>query len=128
MKTNIIYFAVISVILLSCAAKKTVLTQRNLDSSNNLKRYCELNKIQSRDIALADSLMAESAKSLREGKDDEAFWQSDMAETYYKMGITRQQLNDSRKKMTSLKKSLAENQEHLTSLMEVYEEIKSLRR
>jgi hypothetical protein len=119
---------VVSIFLFSCAANKAVLAQRNLDLAKNLKKYCELNKIQSREIELADSLMRASVKSLEAGNDEEGYWQSDIAATYYKIGIAQKELKLSNTKLNSLKKTLTENKEHLASLIEVYEEIKSLRR
>ena len=115
-------------LLLSCAAKKTLLTNRNLDEAKNLKEYCEGRNIQTNETQLGDSLLAAAYNSLKKGEDDKAYWHSDMASTYYKMGITKNELKKSKQKLSQLKNELVKDEEHLASLMEVYEEIKSLRR
>jgi len=115
-------------ILLSCAAKKTMLIHRNLDSARNLQKYCVTNKIQSEETQLADSIIAAANTSLKQKKDEDAYWQSDMAVAYFKIGISKKELKQSKQKLANLKKALLKEQAHLASLQEVYEEIKSLKR
>jgi hypothetical protein len=123
-----VFLAIPALLLLCCAPKKTLLTNRNLHQAKNLQLYCHEHKIQTAETRVADSLLAASYKSLEIKEDELAYWQSDMATIYYKISITNKELMESEKKLGKIKKDLEKDREHLTSLKEVYEEIKSLRR
>ena len=114
--------------LVSCAAKKSMLTHRNLDAAGNLQKYCMTNKIQSEETLLADSLLTAASTSFEQKQDEDAYWQFDMAVSYYKISISKKELKQSKKKLARLKKSLVKEQAHLASLQDVYDEIKSLKR
>ncbi len=111
-----------------CASSPINVTQRNISLAEQLQGYCKNQNIQSEAISFADSLLALSKTSIKDGKDDEAYWQSDMAGIYYKLGITRQILKIEDTQLRELKKALSQDKEHLISLKEVYEEIKALRK
>ena len=113
---------------IGCAVQSRGVLDRNMSKAHNLREYCRTTDIKSPEILMADSLLKEAISAVEVEEFEDAEWQSDLAGTYYKIGILKIELSSSLKNVQQLSSELENDKEKLSGLIEVYEEIKSLRK
>jgi len=113
---------------MGCAPKSQGLLHRNINQAQQLQAHCQAIEMTSPEITQADSLLKLALVAKTEKNFEDAAWQSDLAATYYKIGILNSDLFTSKKNVENLKAELSADKEKLKGLIEVYQEIKSLRK
>lgn len=128
MKTKHLYMMILLGILsIGCSSNYPLLNSTKMSEAAELKNYCEKQKISSAYTEKADSLFAVSEAFSSDGKQENAYWSAQLAETHYRLAIADTQLQSSRKQVKKMEKSLWAAKEQLRTYKEVLNEIQDMR-
>lgn len=114
-------------ILAGCGSQKATM-KRNMFQAGNLMEFSKGAKVSSPTLQKADSLYKVAYKAHKEGDVEQALWHAEYAQAYYQMALMERHLVDLKAAIEQATKDYGKDSEHLTSLKDVYDEIKTLRK
>ena len=114
-------------IALSCSSGYPLFVNTTLSEVESLKQHCSRNKINSIEVEKADSLAVAARSKAKEGKDNEAYWMSDAAATYYRLAVAKHELARSKSEVAELRKALNAAREQLNTYKEVLNELENMK-
>jgi hypothetical protein len=111
-------------LLLFCVSSYRTLSQTSDTEAGTLKSYCEQNNLQAPEITKADSLFACANILLKERRNDEGYSKTDLAVFYYRLALSKRELNQSQKRYEEMQTRLSEDQGRLASYKQMLKEMK----
>ncbi|MBN2189419.1 MAG: hypothetical protein JW699_08185 [Chitinispirillaceae bacterium] len=111
-------------LLLSCVSSYRTLSQTSDTEAGTLKSYCEQNNLQAPEITRADSLYARANILLGERRNDEGYSKTDLAVFYYRLALSKRELDQTRKRQEEMQKRLSEGQSRLATYKQMLKEMK----
>lgn len=119
--------AVVCVGICSCASQYPMLYKKSYVESRTLKDDCQKRELKSNTTIRADSLFTVATKLLKGGKDKEAYYVMELAVIHYRLALSYNELDDSKKKNKELEMSLIKAQDKLDTYKKVLSEIESMK-
>jgi hypothetical protein len=114
--------------LCACGSTRPNLAERGHNEAQRLQEYCKRAGINNAETQRADAYLADAAKSLKDGDEDKAFNQSDLASSQYRLALARKDLADNQAQVDSLKAGLAKDKDQLQTYQEILSEMKTVRK
>ena len=114
--------------MVACGSNHAQLAQRGQGESEHLQDYCKRAGLNNAETQRADAALASAAKHLKDGDDDEAVAESDLAGTLYRLALARKDLADVQAEVDLLKKGLAKDKDQLQTYQEILSEMKTVRK
>jgi hypothetical protein len=111
-------------LMLSCVSSYRTLSQTADTEAATLKSYCEQNNLQSPETTKADSLYARANILLRERRNDEGYSKTDLAVFYYRLALSKRELEQSRKRSEEMQARLSKCEERLAEYKKMLNEMK----
>ena len=97
--------------LIACGSNRALLVERAQTEAGHLRDYCKQAGLDNAETQRADALLASSAKHLKEGEEDAASAESDLAGTLYRLALARKELAEVQAQVAGLKQSLAKDRD-----------------
>lgn len=119
--------AVVCVGICSCASQYPMLYKKSYVESRALKDDCEKREMKSNATIRADSLFTVATKLMKDGKDKEAYYVMELAVIHYRLALSYNELDESKKKNKELETSLIKAQDKLDTYKKVLSEIESMK-
>lgn len=119
--------AVVCVGIYSCASQYPMLYKKSYIESRTLKEGCQKRELKSNTTIRADSLFTVATNLLKGGKDKEAYYVMELAVIHYRLALSYNELDDSKKKNKELEMSLIKAQDKLDTYKKVLTEIESMK-
>ncbi|GEM_PF-2289269 len=117
-----------AICLSACGSNHAQLAQRGQSEGEHLQEFCKRAGINNAETQRADAALASSAKHLKDGDEDEASAESDLAGTLYRLAMARKELADVQSEVETLKKGLAKDKDQLQTYQEILSEMKTVRK
>lgn len=114
--------------LTACGSNHAMLAERSQSEATHLQGYCARAGLNNAETQRADASLASAAKHLKDGDEDEASVESDLAGTLYRLAMARKDLADVQSQVELLKKGLAKDKDQLQTYQEILGEMKSVRK
>jgi hypothetical protein len=114
--------------LTACGSNQALLAERSRGEAGHLQEYCKRAGINNAETQRADAALASAARRLKDGDEDEASAESDLAGTLYRLALARKELTDVQTQVDLLKQGLAKDKDQLQTYQEILGEMKSVRK
>jgi hypothetical protein len=114
--------------LAACGSNQALLAERSRGEAEHLQDYCKRAGINNAETQRGDASLASAAKHLKDGDEDEASAESDLAGTLYRLALARKELTDVQSQVELLKKGLAKDKDQLQTYQEILSEMKTVRK
>ena len=115
-------------LLAGCGSNAGMLAERSRTEAAELQEACRRTRLQSDETRKADALVASAARNQKEGDEDAALKEADLAVSDYRLALARRELGQTLTAVESLKASLAKDQDQLHTYQQVLEEVKAKRK
>ena len=119
--------AVVCIGIYSCASQYPMLYKKSYVESRALKDDCDKREMKSNTTIRADSLFTVATKLMKDGKDKEAYYVMELAVIHYRLALSYNELDESKKKNKELETSLIKAQDKLDTYKKVLSEIESMK-
>lgn len=120
-------FAVVCIGIYSCASQYPMLYKKAYVETLELKEYCQKKEMKSITTIRADSLYVVASKLMKDGKDKEAYYVMELVVIHYRLALSYNELDKSKKKNKVLEMSLIKAQDKLDTYKKVLTEIESMK-
>jgi hypothetical protein len=110
-------------LVLSCSSGYQLLSQATSTEANTLKSYCEQINLQSPDTKKADLLFTEANVMLQKRKLKEAHRKMDLVVIYYRLALSKSEMEQSKKLLQEASRQLNEDENQLNSYLEILQEM-----
>lgn len=114
--------------LMACASNKAMFAERSRGEAEQLQELCKKGALADADTHRADSLLSASNRHLKDGDEEPARSEAELAGTLYRLALAHRELNDVQTQVESLKKSLAKDKDQLQTYQQILEEMKTVRK
>ena len=114
--------------LVACGANHSLLVERSQTESQHLQEFCKRAEIANAETQKADSLLIASARHMKDGDEEPALEEADLATTLYHLALARRELNEVQAQVQSLKAALAKDKDQLQTYQQILEEMKIVRK
>jgi hypothetical protein len=114
--------------LAACGSNSAMLAQRAQSEAEQLQQYCRKANLNNPETVKADLTLASAQKNLKDGDDDAAAAESDLAVTLYRLALARKELADLQAQVENLKQGLAKDKDQLQTYQEILGEMKAVRK
>lgn len=128
MSKRIITSLAAALFLAACGSNSAMLAQRSQSEAEQLQQWCRKANLNVPETVKADMTLAASQKHLKDGDDEAAAAESDLAVTLYRLALARKELSDLQAQVDDLKKGLAKDKDQLQTYQEILGEMKSVRK
>jgi hypothetical protein len=105
-----------------------VMAERQSAEAVHMQEHCRRTGLANDETQRADKLLAAAQKHLKDGDEEPARAEADLAGTLYRLALARKELADTQSQVDALRTALAKDQDQLTTYQEVLEEIKTRRK
>ncbi len=112
---------------IGCGSNYPLLNTTKFSEAAELRNYCSQQKITSAYALKADSLLTVSEAYQSDGKQQDAYWSAQLAQTLYRLAIADTQLEESRLKEKKMEKTLWTAKEQLRSYKKVLNGLEDMR-
>lgn len=119
--------AVVCIGIYSCTSQYPMLYKKAYVETLELKEYCQKKEMKSTTTIRADSLYVVASKLMKGGKDKEAYYVIELAVIHYRLALSYNELDKSKKKNKVLEMSLIKAQDKLDTYKKVLTEIESMK-
>ena len=117
-----------AVSLTACGSNHALLAERSRGEAGQLQEYAKRAGLDNAETRRADASLASAARHLKDGDEDEASAESDLAVTLYRLALARKELADVQAQVAALKQGLAKDKDQLQTYQEILGEMKSVRK
>jgi hypothetical protein len=114
--------------LLACAGNNSLLVERSQAESQHLQEFCKRAEFSNPETQKADALVLASAQHLKDGDEEPALAEAELATTLYRLALARRDLNEVQIQVESLKAALAKDKDQLQTYQQILEEMKIVRK
>jgi hypothetical protein len=114
--------------LSACGSNQAMLAERGRGEAEQLQEFSKRAGLNNAETQRADASLASASKHLKDGEDETAAAESDLAITLYRLALARKDLADLYAQVDLLKKGLAKDKEQLQTYQEILSEMKSTRK
>lgn len=114
--------------LSACGSNQAMLAERGRSEAEQLQEFSKRAGLNNAETQRADASLASATKHLKDGEDESAAAESDLAITLYRLALARKDLADLNAQVDLLKKGLAKDKEQLQTYQEILSEMKSTRK
>jgi hypothetical protein len=114
--------------LSACGSNQALVAERSQTEASHLQEFCKRAGLNVAETQKADGLFAASAKHLKDGDEDEAAAEADLAGTLYKLALARKELAEVQAQVDGLKQSLSKDKDQLQTYQEILSEMKTTRK
>lgn len=115
-------------ILMACGSSHVLLVERNRSEAGHLQEFCKRANVIDAETLKADSLLAVSSRHLKDGDEESALAESELAGTFFRIALKRHELEGLKTQVESLKVSLARDKDQLQTYQQILEEMKTVRK
>jgi hypothetical protein len=109
-----------------CGPRYNLVSMTKDTEAGTLKTFCEQNNIQSPDTKKADMLFTNAQVNIKKGKTKEARREMDLASIYYRLALSKKELEKSRERLAETSSQLNEYVNQLYDNIEILEEMKKV--
>jgi polyhydroxyalkanoate synthesis regulator phasin len=121
-------FLAAALLLSACGSNAKLLAERSGVEATHLQEICRRGGLATDETKRADDLLAKSKAQFKDGDEEAALGQSDLAETLYRLALARKELAETQAQVESLRTALAKDQDQLQTYQEILEEMKMRRK
>jgi uncharacterized phage infection (PIP) family protein YhgE len=114
--------------LIACGSNQALLAERGRGEAEHLQDYCKRAGIASAETQRADASLASAAKHLKDGDEDAASADAELAGTLYRLALARKDLAETQSQVDQLKQGLAKDKDQLQTYQEILSEMKTVRK
>ena len=114
--------------LMACGSSQAVLINRSHTEAEHLQEFCKRASIANAETHKADSLLAAASSHIKDGDEEPALAEADLAGTWYRLALARRDLGDAQAQVESLKVALAKEKDQLQTYQQILEEMKTVRK
>ena len=111
-------------LLLCCVSSYRTLSQTSDTEAGTLKSYCEQNNLQAPEITMGDSLYTRANILIQDRRNDEGYSKTDLAVFYYRLALSKRELEQSQKRHEEMEKRLSEAQSRLAEYKQMLKDMK----
>ena len=111
--------------LAACGSNAALLAERSRTEAEQLQDVCRRSTLANEETKKADALMAAAAKHQKDGDEEVALREADLASIYYRLALARRELAETQAAVDALKTSLAKDKDQLQTYNQVLEEVKA---
>jgi chromosome segregation ATPase len=114
--------------LSGCGSNAALLAERSRTEAEQLQDACRRTALANEETKQADGYLTASAAHLKDGQEEVAQRESDLASILYRLALARRELAETQAAVDALKTSLAKDQDQLQTYQQVLEEVKAKRK
>ncbi len=114
--------------LMGCGSTQALPGERAKNEAEHLQSFCQRTSVTDTDAKKADSLLASSAKYLKDGDKEPALSDAQLANSYYRLALAHHDLNQVQGQVEGLKTALAKDKDKLQTYQQILEEMKTVRK
>lgn len=115
-------------LLAGCGSNAALLAERAQTEAEQLQEACRRTSLASEDTKKADALVASAVKHKKDGDDEAALREGELAVIFYRLALARRELAETQAAVEVLKSSLAKDKDQLQTYQQVLEEVKAKRK
>ena len=114
--------------LAGCGSNAALLAERSLTEAEQLQEACRRTALANAETQRADGYVTASAAHLKDGQEEVAQRESELAAILYRLALARRELAETQAAVDALKTSLAKDKDQLQTYQQVLEEVKAKRK
>ena len=118
----------VALCLTACGSNQAMLAERGRSEAEQLQEFAKRAGVDNAETQRANASLASATKHLKDGDDEAAAAESDLAVTLYRLALARKELADLNTQVDLLKQGLAKDKEQLQTYQEILSEMKSVRK
>ncbi|MDQ3003748.1 MAG: hypothetical protein M3Y08_21120 [Fibrobacterota bacterium] len=118
----------VALCLAACGSNQAMLAERGRSEAEQLQEFAKRAGLNNAETQRAEASLASATKHLKDGDDETAAAESDLAVTLFRLALARKDLTDLNAQVDLLKKGLAKDKEQLQTYQEILSEMKSTRK
>lgn len=111
--------------LAACGSNAALLADRSRSEAQQLQDVCRLSTLSNEETKKADALMATAGKHQKDGDEETALREADLASIYYRLALARRELAETQAAVDALKASLSKDNDQLQTYQQVLQEVKA---
>lgn len=113
------FFLLFLPLFVSCGMVRQLPSLSMASEAKTLKTYCEQINLQSPDVKQADQFYADANVQLRQNRHEEAYSKMDLAVIYYRLALSKMELEESKAKLQEASRKLNEDENQLNEYLEI---------
>jgi septal ring factor EnvC (AmiA/AmiB activator) len=106
-------------LFISCGMGRQLPSLSMASEAKTLKTYCEQINLQSPDVKQADQFYADANVQLQQNRHEEAYSKMDLAAIYYRLALSKMELEDSKAKLQEASRKLNNDENQLNAYLEI---------
>jgi chromosome segregation ATPase len=120
--------ALLAALLAGCGSNAAMLAERQKTEAEQLQEACKRTALSTAETRKADGLVASAATRLKDGDEEAALREGELAAILYRLALARRELTETQAAVEALKASLAKDKDQLQTYQQVLEEVKAKRK
>jgi hypothetical protein len=114
--------------LMACGSSHPLLAERIQTEAGHLQGFCKRSSLVDVHTLKADSLLSASSRHLKDGDEESALAEAELASTLYRLSLAHRDLNEANTAVEGLKVTLAKDKDQLQTYQQILEEMKTVRK
>lgn len=112
-------------LLTACGSNQALLAERSRTEAEQLQDACRRTDLANEDTRKADALMAAAAMHQKDGAEEVALREAELAGILYRLALARRELAETQAAVDAMKASLAKDKDQLQTYQQVLQEVKA---
>ncbi len=112
-------------LLAGCGSNQALLAERSRTEAESLQDACKRTGLANEETKKADALMAAAATHQKDGAEEVALREAELAGILYRLALARRELVETQAAVDAMKASLAKDKDQLQTYQQVLQEVKA---